>query len=141
MIIIVKLNEEQWKIINELKRLSKSYGAEFEIFNTFEETFGKKVVALNGASMWDDKKAKYSKEERIQFYHIIFELPSGKFTVSSQTFNERISIWTNKELNIDKDQIKYYDIPTRQIYENKALNYPNPESMRNSIRRILPEKL
>lgn len=142
MIPMVKLNEEQWKKINELKRIS-SYGVAYEFFNSIEETFGDKVVTLNAFSMWKKESAKNPPEKRIELYHIILELPDGKFTVSSQTFNKRINIWKNKELNIDKDQIKYYDISTHQIYENKALNYPNPEAMRGVSKGTtkLPEGL
>lgn len=125
----MKLNEEQWKKINDLKRIS-SYGVDYEFFNFIEEAFGEKVVTLNAFSMWKRESAKNPPEKRIELYHIILELPDGKFTVSSQTFNKRINIWTNKKLNIGKDQIKYYDIPTGIIYENITLNYPPPESMR-----------
>ncbi len=142
MIPMVKLNEEQWKKINQLKRVS-SYGVDYEFFNSIEETFGDKVVTLNAFSMWKKESAINPPEKRIELYHIIFELPNGRFTVSSQTFNKRINIniWKNPELNIDRDQIKYYAIPTRKIYENKALNYPNPESMRKFPIRVLPEGL
>lgn len=110
-----------------------SYGRDFEFFNSFEETFGDKVVTLNARPMWKKESAKNPPEKRIELYHIIFELPDGKFTVSSKTFNERINIWTNKELNIDRDQIKYYDLQTHQIYENKTLKYPIPEAMRGVL--------
>lgn len=140
MIIIVKLNEEQWKKINDLKRIS-SYGVDYEFFNSIEEAFGEKVVTLNAFSMWKRESAKNPPEKRIELYHIILELPNGKFTVSSQTFNNRylrihkdgISILVVPPMNIDKDQIKYYDIPTKKIYENKTLNYPQPHTMRGRI--------
>ncbi len=140
MIIIVKLNEEQWEKINDLKRIS-SYGVDYEFFNSIEEAFGDKVVTLNAFSMWKRESAKNPPEKRIELYHIILELPNGKFTVSSQTFNKRylrihkdgISILVVPPMGIDKDQIKYYDIPAHQIYENKTLNYPPPESVRGRM--------
>lgn len=78
--------------------------------------------------MWKKESAKNPPEKRIELYHIIFELPDGKFT-----FNLCINIWTNKELNTDRDQINYYDLQTHQIYENKTLKYPMPETMRGAL--------
>lgn len=140
MIPIVKLNEEQWLQISPHVIIS-SYGTEKTIFNSIDEIItADKVVTLNGRPMWKKDSATNSIAERIELYHIIFELPKGKFAVSSQVFNQELNIWNNKHLNIDKDQIKYYDIPTRKIYENKTLNYPHPEIIRSQLQRLLPLK-
>lgn len=128
MIIIVKLNEDQWKKIKPNAIISSSYGFDKTIFGSIKEIItADKVVALNGFAMWKKESTKKSIAERIDQYHKIFKLPDGKFAVSSQTFNQDISI---KNLNIVKDQIEYYDIPTQKIYENKTFNNPNPENMR-----------
>ncbi|MFZ3058291.1 MAG: hypothetical protein WA102_01015 [Candidatus Methanoperedens sp.] len=112
MIQIVKLNEEQWAQIKPEVIIS-IYGTEKTIFKSIEEIItADKVVTLNGRPMWKEDSAKNSIAERIELYHIIFELPDGKFAVSSQTFNR--NIWRNKKLNIDNDQIRYYDKSTHK---------------------------
>jgi len=135
MITIVKLNEEQWAQIKSDVNIS-SYGPKETFFDSIEEIItADKVVTLNGRPMWKEESAVNPLERRIELYHKIFELPNGKFAVSSQTFNQDISI---KKLNIDNDQIKYYEISTHKIYESKDFNHPNPDSMRNSPIQVPP---
>lgn len=131
MIIIVKLNKEQWEKIKP-KVIISAYGPDKTIFGSIKEIItAKKVVTLNGFAMWKEGSTKKSIAQRIDEYHKVFELPNGKFAVSSLTFNKDMNM---KYLNINKDQIEYYDIPTQEIYENKTLNYPSPESMRGLSR-------
>ena len=108
MIQVVELKEEQWAQI-EPDVIISSYGTEKTIFESIEEIItADKVVTLNGRPMWKKGSSRYSIAERIEQYHRIFKLPDGKFAVSSQTFN--YDIYKNKKINIDEEQIKYYDI-------------------------------
>ena len=108
MIQVVELKEEQWAQI-EPDVIISSYGPERTIFESIEEIItADKVVTLNGRPMWKKDSATNSIAERIELYHMIFELPDGKFAVASQTFNQKIC--KDRKINIDKEQIKYYNI-------------------------------
>lgn len=108
MIQVVKLYEKQWAQI-EPEVIISSYGPEKTIFESIKEIItADKVVTLNGRPMWKKDSATNSIAERIELYHMIFELPNGKFAVASQTFIQKICKYT--KINFDKKQIKYYDI-------------------------------
>jgi hypothetical protein len=103
MIKVVKLNEEQWNEIDSHKTISINYGEDGTFFNSIEEILSaNKVVTLNGFPIKDTKN---TTAEKIERDHSIFELPNGKYVVSSKTFNEKIH--SNKYIDIHNDQIRY----------------------------------
>ncbi|MCD4820470.1 MAG: hypothetical protein K8S23_17460 [Candidatus Cloacimonetes bacterium] len=107
MIKVVKLNKEQWeKILPHV--IISDYGDKFTYFESIEKILtADKVVTLNGHSMWKKSSTTSSIAERIERYHMIFELPNGNFAVSSQKFNDYYII--KKEIIIiDEEQITWY---------------------------------
>ena len=107
MIKVVKLNKEQWKKIKQHVKIS-DYGNKFTCFESIEKILtANKVVTLNGHPMWKKSSTTSSIAERIERYHMIFELPDGKFAVSSQKFND--DYITKKEIIIiNEEQITWY---------------------------------
>ena len=110
MIQVVKLKNEQWAQIKPDVSISR-YGTEKTIFESIEEIINAdKIVTLNGSSMWKQSSTNKPIAKRIEELHKIFELPDGKFAVSSQTFNNYID--TSKKMNVSDEQIRYYNFRT-----------------------------
>ena len=106
MIKVVKLNKEQWEKILPHVIISE-YGNKFTYFESIEKILtADKVVTLNGHAMWKKNSTTSSIAERIERYHMIFELPNGNFAVSSQKFNDDIT--TKEIIIIDEEQITWY---------------------------------